>query len=76
MSQKIHKCGLTTDELIESTAASFAMEGMIVTEEEKERERRVLNGEITHEEAISLIYKETKMFGQNKLSKTTQKKGV
>jgi len=43
------------EKTINKVAGSFAVDGMIVTDEEKNRARRCLNGEITDEQAIQEI---------------------
>lgn len=40
------------EEIVQNSAASLAMEGLICTEEEKETLRRALGGEISFETAI------------------------
>jgi len=43
------------EKTINKVAGSFAVDGMIVTDEEKNRLRRCLSGEITDEQAIQEI---------------------
>jgi len=43
------------EKTINKVAGSFVVDGMIVTDEEKNRARRYLNGEITTEQAIQEI---------------------
>ena len=43
------------EKTINAVAGSFAVDGMIVTEEEKDRARRYHNGEISKEQAIQEI---------------------
>lgn len=46
---------MTTERAIENAAASMRMEGFTVGEEQKDLMRRILNGELTMEEALAGI---------------------
>lgn len=43
---------MTKEEIIKSVSASFEMEGLIVTEQDKERGKAILSGEKTIEQVI------------------------
>lgn len=48
---------MTKEDIMREVEASFAIEGMMLTKEEKERGMRFLKGEISSEEAILEIRK-------------------
>lgn len=48
---------MTEEEIIKSVSASFEMEGLIVTEQYKERGKTILSGEKTIEQVIDELNK-------------------
>ncbi len=46
---------MTTEQKVNSIAGSFAIEGMILTEEEKESCRKIIDGETTIDDEIAKL---------------------
>ena len=59
MSTERHrKPRLSPDEILKKTEATFALEGLELDEEDKERIRRVASGEITEKQALQEVMAE------------------